>query len=80
MLYFKADFEWEAMTVKRTERFRPYIVVFYAWWAKHAESYLRLMQASMEGMQALSIRARFALVNVAQQKTGQCSGQLVFLI
>ncbi|GFS21707.1 protein disulfide-isomerase [Elysia marginata] len=62
------NFQWEAMTVKRSERFRPYIVIFYAWWTKHVGSYLRLLKNSVEEMQQLSIRARFALVNVAQEK------------
>ncbi|RUS75710.1 hypothetical protein EGW08_016525 [Elysia chlorotica] len=57
------------MTVKRSERFRPYIVVFYAWWAEHIGSYLSLIKESVEEMQRLSVRARFALVNVGQEKT-----------
>ncbi|GFN83053.1 protein disulfide-isomerase [Plakobranchus ocellatus] len=63
------SFEWEAMTVKRSERFRPYLVVFYAWWAEHVESYLRLIKLSIEEMQTLNILAKFALVNVAEEKT-----------
>ena len=68
---FKTNFQWETMTVKRSERFRPYIVVFYAWWAEHVESYLKLIKASVEEMQRLSVRARFAWVNVGQEKKGQ---------
>ncbi|XP_012944667.1 uncharacterized protein LOC101860854 [Aplysia californica] len=63
------NFASETLTVKKTERFRPHIVLFYSWWAAGTKDFLTLFRRAVDEFRSLSMMVKFALVNVSEEKT-----------
>lgn len=57
--------------MKTSERYRPYIIGFYAHWEKDTSVFLSFLRLAAEEFQSMDASVRFGLVDASQNPSGK---------
>ncbi|KAK7100961.1 uncharacterized protein [Littorina saxatilis] len=60
------DFQADVLTVKTSERYRPYLIGFYAHWEKDTAVFLTFLRLAAEEFLSMGASLRFGLVDAAR--------------
>jgi hypothetical protein len=57
--------------VKETEKYRPYLMGFYAHWSNQTSSFLSMLKVAVEEFRFLDADVRFGLLDTSRQPEGK---------
>ena len=71
LLSFQTDFQREVLTVKTSERYRPYLLAFYAHWEEDTAVFLSFLRLAAEEFLSMDASLRFGLVDASRNPSGE---------